>query len=51
MASVMRAIRVAQFGGPEVLRVVKDAVRPAPAAREVSSYICKQFLLKYWSTG
>lgn len=32
---VMRAIRVAQFGGPEVLKLVSDVPVPKPAAKEV----------------
>ena len=32
----MKAIRVSAFGGPEVLKLVSDAVLPSPAKGEVS---------------
>ena len=31
----MRAVRVSQFGGPEVLQVLKDVKVPTPASKEV----------------
>ena len=47
MASrVMRAIRVSQFGGPEVLKIVTDVPVPRPQDKQVllfKRYTCMCF--------